>query len=106
MAAPAVPVPSDARALELLRVRDFRRLYLAVATTKLGDAFHYLALMWVALVAAGPLGVIAVRLADSIPALLFGFHAGLVADRRDRRGIMVTSDLVARSSSFPSPSPA
>jgi hypothetical protein len=52
--------------------------------------------MWVALVAAGPLGVIAVRLADSLPALLFGFHGGLVADRRDRRRTMVTAD-VARA---------
>jgi hypothetical protein len=44
----AAPPP---RALELLRSREFRRLYLAVATSRLGDAFHYVALMWVALVA-------------------------------------------------------
>jgi hypothetical protein len=93
-AAPSVPVTSDSRALELLRLPDFRRLYLAIAASKLGDAFHYIALMWIALVTAGPLGVIAVRLADSVPALVFGFHAGVVADRRDRRRTMVTADLV------------
>ena len=38
--------------------------------SELGDAFHYVALMWFALVSAGPLGVLAVRLADSIPALV------------------------------------
>jgi len=42
----------------------------------------------------GPLGVVAVRLADSVPALLFGLHGGLVADRCDRRSVMISADLV------------
>lgn len=49
--------------------------------------------MWFALSAGGPLGVMAVRLADSVPALAFGFHGGLVADRLDRRRTMVVADL-------------
>src|SRR5262245_18851758 len=49
--------------------------------------------MWFALVSGGPLGVMAVRLADSIPALAFGFHGGLVADRLDRRRTMIVADL-------------
>jgi hypothetical protein len=80
----------------LLARRDFRRLYIAVCVSELGDAFHYVALMWTALVAGGPLGVVAVRLADSIPALVFGLHGGLVADRVDRRRTMVLAD-VARA---------
>jgi MFS transporter, DHA3 family, macrolide efflux protein len=85
-------VPPE-RALSLLRRRDFRRTYTAVVISELGDSFHYVALMWFALVSAGPLGVLAVRLADSVPALLFGLHGGLVADRRDRRRTLVLSDL-------------
>jgi MFS-type transporter involved in bile tolerance (Atg22 family) len=81
-------------ALALFRRRDFRRAYLAVAISELGEAFQYIALMWFALVAAGPLGVIAVRLADSVPALLFGLHGGLAADRWDRRRLMIAADLV------------
>jgi MFS-type transporter involved in bile tolerance (Atg22 family) len=50
--------------------------------------------MWFALIAGGPLGVIAVRLADSVPALLFGLHGGVAADRWDRRRLMVSADLV------------
>jgi len=50
--------------------------------------------MWFALEAGGPLGVIAVRLADSVPALVFGFHGGVAADRWDRRRVMIASDLV------------
>jgi MFS family permease len=79
--------------LQLFRRHDFRRVYLAVAASELGDAFQYVALMWFALVAGGPLGVLAVRLADSVPALAFGFHGGLVADRLDRRRTMIAADL-------------
>ena len=81
-------------ALQLLRRRDFRRTYLAMAVSELGDAFQYIALMWFALEAGGPLGVMVVRLADSVPALLFGLHGGVVADRLDRRRTMIAADLV------------
>jgi Transmembrane secretion effector len=85
--------PPRERAFALLRRPDFRRLYLAVAASELGDAFHYIALMWFALVAGGPLGVVAVRLADSVPAILFGFHGGLAADRWNRKRLLVGADL-------------
>lgn len=91
---PPPPAPERTRALALLQRPDFRRLYLAVATSELGDSLHYIALMWFALEAGGPLGVIAVRLADSIPALVFGLHGGLAADRWSRKWLMVASDLV------------
>src|ERR1700690_1419884 len=80
-------------ALELLRRRDFRRLYIAVAVSELGDAFQYIAIMWFALVKGGPIGVVAVRLADRVPALVFGVHGGILADRRDRRRTMIAADL-------------
>jgi len=80
-------------ALELLRRRDFRRLYLAVAVSELGDAFQYIAIMWFALLKGGPIGVVAVRLADSVPALVFGFHGGIVADKWDRKRTMIVADL-------------
>ena len=50
--------------------------------------------MWFALDAGGPLGVVAVRLADSIPAIVFGLHGGVAADRWSRRRLMIGSDLV------------
>ena len=81
------------RVLELLRRRDFRRLYFAISISELGDSFHYIALMWLALLKGGPLGVIAVRLADSIPALVFGLHGGVAADRWNRRHLMIAADL-------------
>jgi len=81
------------RVLQLLRRPDFRRLYVALSISELGDSFHYIALMWLALLKGGPLGVIAVRLADSIPALVFGLHGGVAADRWNRRHLMIAADL-------------
>jgi MFS family permease len=50
--------------------------------------------MWFAFDVGGAGGVIAVRLADSIPAFLFGLHGGLAADRFSRKRLMVSADLV------------
>jgi DHA3 family macrolide efflux protein-like MFS transporter len=87
------PPPRPSHVVDLLRRHDFRNVYLAVATSELGDALHYIALMWFAFDAGGPLGVVAVRLADSVPALVFGLHGGLAADRWDRRRLMIAADL-------------
>jgi MFS transporter, DHA3 family, macrolide efflux protein len=87
-------VPPARSAFALLGRRDFRRVYVAVSASELGDALQYIALMWFAFEAGGPLGVLAVRLADSVPALVFGLHGGLVADRWDRRRVLIGADLV------------
>jgi len=89
-----VPAARPRRALDLLHRRDFRRVFAAVAASELGDSLHYIALMWFAFDVAGAGGVIAVRLADSIPALVFGLHGGLAADRFSRKRLMVGADLL------------
>jgi hypothetical protein len=82
------------RAGRLLTNRDFRRLYLAGAISDFGGALHYIALMWFALELGGPLGVIAVRLADGLPAFAFGLYGGAAADRFAHRALLVSGDLV------------
>ena len=103
MADPVTNAPEESRvdalapsrsAFELLRRPDFRRVYVAVSASELGDALQYIALMWFAFEAGGPLGVLAVRLADSVPALVFGLHGGLVADRWDRKRVLIATDLI------------
>jgi MFS transporter, DHA3 family, macrolide efflux protein len=99
---PVLDIPREAehldaapqrQAVALLRRHDFRRLFLAVSASELGDSLHYIALMWFALEKGGPLGVVAVRLADSVPAIVFGLHGGLAADRFSRKRLMIGSDL-------------
>jgi len=87
--------------LALLRRRDFRLLFCAVATSELGDSLSYIALMWVALDRGGALGVVAVRLADSVPAFFFGLHGGVAADRWSRRRLMVGADVVRCATLIP-----
>jgi MFS family permease len=103
MADPVTNAPEESRvdalapsrsAFALLRRPDFRRVYIAVSASELGDALQYIALMWFAFEAGGPLGVLAVRLADSVPALVFGLHGGLVADRWDRKRVLIATDLI------------
>jgi hypothetical protein len=93
--------PARTSVRDLLRRPHFRRVYLAVAASELGDAFQYIALMWAALLAGGPLGVMAVRLADSVPALVFGFHGGAVADRTERKRLMVSADVLRAAALVP-----
>jgi MFS transporter, DHA3 family, macrolide efflux protein len=69
-------------------------VFLAVCASELGDSLHYIALMWFAFDVGGAGGVIAVRLADSIPAFLFGLHGGLAADRFSRKRLMISADLL------------
>src|SRR4051794_28205914 len=57
--------------------------------------------MWFALDVGGPLGVIAVRLADSVPAIVFGLHGGLAADRFSRKRLMVSADLLRAATLVP-----
>ena len=86
-------MPAASRTRDLLRRREFRRVFLAASASELGDSLHYIALMWLAFERGGAAGVIVVRLADSIPALLFGLHGGVAADRFSRKRLMVSADL-------------
>jgi MFS family permease len=85
---------SDTSRSRLLRRPDFRRAYTAAAISQLGDSFQFVAVLWLAVVTGGAFGVIAVRLADGLPALLLALHGGLSADRRDRKRTMIAADLV------------
>lgn len=79
----------------LLREPDFRRAYVAGAVSMLGDSLQFVAVLWYAVTLGGPLGVIAVRVVDTLPGLLFGLHGGAAADRRNRRGTLVAANLAA-----------
>lgn len=72
----------------------FGRVWLAHSASQLGDRIHHLALMWWTLDTTGSLALSgAMLMATSVPAVLLGPAAGTVADRVDRKALMVGCDL-------------
>ena len=83
----------------MLSIRPFRRLWIALSLSSLGDWLSIVALTVLASSlahgnAAKGWAVVGVWLATLLPALLFGPLAGAVADRLDRRMVMIVGDVV------------
>ena len=81
----------------VLSIRPFRRLWVALSLSSLGDWLSLLALSVLADALGGSRGAVAVSgvwLAALLPTLVFGPLAGAVADRFDRRLNMITSDVI------------
>lgn len=82
--------------MHLLRTHDdFRRLWLAQTISQIGSQVSYLAIPLTAATflnaSATEMGVLTAM--GSLPALIAGLLAGAVVDRRDRRPILISSDL-------------
>jgi dTMP kinase len=88
-----------AREPGVLSIKPFRRLWIALSLSSLGDWLSIVALTVLASSlahgnAAKGWAVVGVWLATLLPALLFGPLAGAVADRLDRRMVMIVGDVV------------
>ncbi len=86
----------DGRVLVLLRRRpELRRLFLAHAVSRAGDAFNSVALVLLVFQLTGSGRDVATTVAFEVaPVLLLGPVAGLLADRLPRRRVMVAADLL------------
>jgi MFS family permease len=82
--------------LDVLRLRNFRNLFLGEAASLLGDGLFPVALTWAVLddlhASATALGL--VLAAFSLPLVLFTLIGGVWADRLRRELVMIASDLV------------
>ena len=91
---------NHAREPGVLSIKPFRRLWIALSLSSLGDWLSIVALTVLApSLATGGLAakgsaVSGVWLVTLLPALLFGPLAGAVADRLDRRMVMIIGDVV------------
>ena len=91
---------NHAREPGVLSIKPFRRLWIALSLSSLGDWLSIVALTALApSLASGGLAakgsaVSGVWLATLLPALLFGPLAGALADRLDRRMMMIVGDVI------------
>jgi len=79
----------------LLRLNpSFRRLFVAHATSRAGDAFNTVALVVLVFQLTGSgLGVATTVVFEVVPIIVLGPLAGLLADRFPRRRLMIAADL-------------
>jgi MFS family permease len=89
------PRPSALGNRAVLRLPEFRKLFVAQAISDAGDAMTFMALLFVVNALTHSTAVLAgLSIAIAVPAMVGGVVAGAVADRFDRRRIMLASDSV------------
>jgi len=89
----AEPAPRPLGARDVLRIPDFRRLFVAQTISDVGDGLTFLTLLIVVNQLTHSAAALAVMsIAVAVPAMTIGFVAGAYADRLDRRRIMLVSD--------------
>ena len=82
--------------LDILRIRDFRNLWIGQAISRIGDAFYFLGPMFVIKKTFNDDAMVGmVGAVEALPYLLLGTVGGAVADRIDRKKIMVWSDMLS-----------
>ncbi|MGA7228456.1 MAG: MFS transporter [Acidimicrobiia bacterium] len=80
---------------QLLRVRDFRLLWLAQIGSDFGDNLTFLSLMiLVQRLTGSTVALAGLMIAAALPALVFGVLSGVYVDRFDRRRTMIVSDAI------------
>ncbi|HET9316410.1 MAG TPA: MFS transporter [Vicinamibacteria bacterium] len=80
------------RPYEALRYRDFRRLWLAQLLSQTGSQMQVVAINWhVYLLTKSPLALGFVGLTRVLPIVAFSLWGGVLADRADRRRVMLAS---------------
>lgn len=84
--------PAGEPYIELLRRGPFSRLWWASAASSLGDWVSFFATLALASHIGGSTAALVPLMSRIIPGLLFGSLAGVVADRLDRKWVMVLSD--------------
>lgn len=87
--------PRQLSARDVLRIPDFRRLWLGQLVSEAGDGLTNLALLVLVNALTGSTAALAaMAIVLAIPPLTIGLVAGAYVDRADRRRIMLASDLL------------
>ena len=81
--------------LQPFRIRDFRLLWTGMFVSMVGDGFYYVAVAWQVFNLSNRASALAyVGFAWSLPQVLLVLVSGVLADRLDRRWLMVAGDVI------------
>ena len=82
--------------LQVLRHRAFKNLWLGQAISQFGDAFYYVVFMFMVKKLTNDAAMVGlVGAVETLPFLFFSAYGGVLADRMDRRKIMLWSDILS-----------
>jgi MFS family permease len=88
-------MPDQLSARDVLRIRDYRRLWLGQLVSDTGDGLTNITLLLLVNHLTGSTAALAaMAIALAVPPLTIGLLAGAYVDRADRRRIMLASDLL------------
>jgi MFS family permease len=91
----ALVLVSRLKLLGPLRARDFRRLWAGMVASLIGDGVFTVAIAWQAYsLWNAPTALAAVGFATSLPQIILLLAGGIVADRFDRRAVIVVVDVI------------
>ena len=94
-APPSTPPTRPLSPVRVLRDRNFSRLFTATAASQFGAAVFVVSVAWVVYHRTGSaLDITYVGVASVIPVVALGLIAGVLADRYNRRTLMILSDSV------------
>ncbi len=80
----------------LLAIRPFRNLWLGQAVSQFGDSFYFVVFMFMVKKLTGSIAMVGyVGALETIPFLVLSPYAGVLADRIDRKKIMLGSDILS-----------
>ncbi len=89
------PQPQPMRIRDVIRLRDFRQIWLGQAVSDIGDGITFLLLLLVVNALTGSTTALAIMsIALVLPRLTVGPIAGVYVDRWDRRRTMLAADLL------------
>src|SRR5215831_1994518 len=81
--------------LALLRLRDFRLLWIGLIVSLLGDGVYVVAIAWQAYsISDSPFALAVTGVAWTLPAVLVLPFSGVLSDRLGRRPLMIAADLL------------
>jgi len=81
--------------MDLLKIRDFRLLWIGQVISNFGDSMTNLALLLLVNELTGSTGALAtMAVVLALPTLTIGLVAGVYVDRMDRKMVMVVSDII------------